>query len=235
MTVICLDLDGTLEDSRDDMVAAVQRVRRRLKLPPRVDEDFRPHVNRGMAHLYRACFAEALEGRDAESAAEALSAVRLAYTEEYGARIAETTRLYDGMAGALDALADMAPLALVTNKPEGLSLKLLAALGVADRFAAVIGGDTLAVAKPDPAVLDAALARTGGAPAVMIGDSAGDIRCAKSHGTPVIWCAWGYADAPGPLEPDAVARHPSELPEKVTALLGWEAPPEPETSPEPGV
>lgn len=219
MTVICLDLDGTLEDSRDDMVAAVQMVRRELKLPPRVDEDFRPHVNRGMEHLYRACFEEVLWGRNADSAAEALASVALAYTEAYGANIAETTRLYDGVAPALHALSLMAPLALVTNKPEGLSIKLLAALGIADDFAAVIGGDTLSVRKPDPAVLDAALARTGGAPAVMIGDSAGDIRCARAHGTPVIWCAWGYADDPGPVKPDAIADHPSALPEIVERLL----------------
>lgn len=219
MTVICLDLDGTLEDSREDMVAAVQRVRRKLKLPPRVDEDFRQHVNQGMDHLYRTCFAEVFVGRGAESSEETMASLRLAYTEDYGARIAEATRLYDGMAAALEVLAEMAPLALVTNKPEGLSLKLLAALGVADRFAAVIGGDTLAVAKPDPAVLDAALARTGGAPAIMIGDSAGDIRCARAHGTPVIWCAWGYAETPGPVAPDAIAKHPSELPAIVERLL----------------
>lgn len=219
MTVICFDLDGTLEDSRDDMVAAVQALRGRMSLPPRVDEDFHAHVNRGMEHLYRTCFAEAFEGRGPESQAELLSVLALEYAEVYGAGIADRTTLYDGIASVLSALADRAPLALVTNKPEGLSLKLLAALGVADRFAAVIGGDTLEVSKPDPAVLDAALARTGGAPAVMIGDSAGDIRCAKAHGTPVIWCAWGYADDPGPVAPDAIARHPDELPALVEKLL----------------
>lgn len=236
MTVICIDLDGTLEDSRDDMVGAVQRLRARLGLPARLDESFRAHVNRGMDHLYRHCFAEHLAAPPDDSGeAEAetrLAEVAEAYAAEYGEAIAEHTRLYDGMAAALDALADLAPLALVTNKPAELSARLLAALGVGDRFAAIIGGDTLPVDKPDPAMIDEALRRTGGAPAVMIGDSAGDVRMARDHGTPVIWCAWGYAAEPGPLMPDAIARHPSQLPGLVRALLAETAPPE--ASPEPG-
>lgn len=218
MTVICFDLDGTLEDSRDDMVAAVQRVRGALKLPPRVDEDFLPHVNRGMQHLYRTCFAEAFEG-EADGDAATLAHLTEAYAESYAADIANTTTLYDGIAQVLSELAEVAPLALVTNKPEALSQKLLAALGIADRFVAIIGGDSLPVCKPDPGMLDAAMARAGGAPAVMIGDSAGDIRLAKAHGTPIIWCAWGYADGPGPIAPDAVAEHPSDLPRLVAELL----------------
>ncbi len=230
MTVICFDLDGTLEDSRDDMVAAVQRVRAALKLPPRVDEDFVLHVNRGMEHLYRTCFAEAFARPGADEAA-LLAQLAADYAESYAADIANSTTLYDGIAPVLSELAEVAPLALVTNKPEDLSQKLLSALGVADRFVAVIGGDTLPVSKPDPAMIDAAMARAGGAPAVMIGDSAGDIRCAKAHGTPIIWCAWGYADDPGPVAPDAIAKHPSELPRLIAELLP--ALPWPESPPEP--
>ena len=53
MSLVAFDLDGTLEDSRVDMVSAVQRVRATLGLPHRPDDDFRPHVNRGMPHLRR--------------------------------------------------------------------------------------------------------------------------------------------------------------------------------------
>ena len=58
MTVIALDLDGTIEDSRQDMVAAVHRVRHRYGLPKRQDLDIVGHVNRGMPHLYSVCFSE---------------------------------------------------------------------------------------------------------------------------------------------------------------------------------
>lgn len=222
MTVICLDLDGTLEDSRDDMVAAVQRLRARLDLPDRPDADFRDHVNRGMPHLYAHCFAEKLAGLDADDPER--SAIVGAYAHEYGGHIAEQTRLYDGMADALDALAERGPLALVTNKPEALSTALLAALRVIDHFAAVIGGDTLTVAKPDPATLTEAVKRAGGhGPAIMIGDSAGDIRCARAYGAPVIWCAWGYAETPGDVAPDHTAEHPRDLPALVDALIADQA------------
>ena len=121
MTVIALDLDGTLEDSRTDMVSSVQRIRARLGLPERSAEGFLDHVNRGMPHLYRHCFAEHLEGDDGSR----LGALETLYTADYAAHIVDTTRLYDGMEAALATLADLGRLALVTNKPEALSDQLL--------------------------------------------------------------------------------------------------------------
>lgn len=219
--LLALDLDGTLEDSRADMVAAAQRVRASLGLPRRPDAQLVPHVNRGMDHLYRTCFAEHLEAAAAPEAAYA--AVREAYVADYGSRIAEQTRLYDGMAEALGELASLGRLAVVTNKPEALSRQLLAALGVAQRFTAVIGGDSATEPKPSAAPLALAVRRCGlttAEPAIMIGDSAGDVRCGRSYGATVIWCAWGYKDAPGELAPDHTAEAPSALPGLVREILG---------------
>lgn len=236
MTVICLDLDGTLEDSRADMIAAVQRLRARLALPPRAAEDFRPHVNQGMDHLYARCFAEHLAATPGDTPGDApapdnprLAALAAAYCQDYGARIAEETRLYPGIAPALAQLADRWPLALVTNKPEALSAALLRALHIDHHFTAIIGGDTLPVAKPHPATLAEAIRRAARPPqaneqrshppGIMIGDSAGDIRCARDHGVPVIWCAWGYAATPGDHPPDRVAATPADLPALVASLI----------------
>jgi len=215
LTVIALDLDGTLEDSREDMVAAVQRLRARLGLPKRDSVGFREHVNRGMAHLYQHCFAEHLAGDDGAR----LAAVADAYTADYSAHIDDTTRLYDGMREALAELAQLGRLAVVTNKPEGLSDQLLRALGVRDLFGAVLGGDSCETAKPTPAPLAEAVRRLGGAEEVfMIGDSAGDVACGTAFGATTIWCAWGYKDAPGPITPNAVARTPADLPGLIRAL-----------------
>ncbi len=74
MKLVCLDLDGTLEDSRDDMVAAVERVRGRLGLAARPDALIRPNVHRGMPHLYSACFDEITDQ----------AAVRDAFEADYG-------------------------------------------------------------------------------------------------------------------------------------------------------
>lgn len=212
--LVALDLDGTLEDSRDDMVAAVLRVRARLGLARHADERFRPHVNAGMDHLYRQCFDDFL------AAGGALAQVRAAYEADYLAHIADTTRLYPGIAAALEQLAGLGRLACVTNKPERLSVALLERLGVGGLFAAVIGGDTCPESKPSPMVLAEASRRVGrtGA-AVMIGDSAADVRCGRSFGAGTIWCAWGYAAASGDEQPDARADAPEQLPALVREVL----------------
>ena len=213
--LIALDLDGTLEDSRDDMVAAACKVRADFGVPARAAEVIRPHVNAGMDHLYRAVF------DDVFAHGVTLPEIRAAYEVRYMSHIADATRLYPGIADALVELSRMGRLACVTNKPEHLSVALLAALGVGHLFAAVIGGDTCVVAKPSPVVLGEAsrrVGRTGGA--VMIGDSPADVRCGRSFGAATIWCAWGYAAEPGELAPDRVAREPAALPALVRELVG---------------
>ena len=212
--LIAFDLDGTLEDSRDDMVAAICRVRRRLGLAERPEESFRDHVNRGMAHLYAECFSESLaQGK--------LDQVRAAYTEDYGAQIADQTRLYGGMNETLLSLKQRFSLAVVTNKPERLSAMLLDALGVLDLFDAVIGGDTASQPKPSAAPLHEAVRRADiSGRVVMVGDSAGDIACARAYGCPVIWCAWGYASSFGAIEPDQVADSPTKVPGLIDIILG---------------
>lgn len=212
--LIALDLDGTLEDSRDDMVAAVLRVREGFGLSSQPDEEFRPHVNAGMDHLYKTCFADLL------ASGGSIADVRAAYEADYLEHIADTTRLYPGIAAALAELAQIGRLACVTNKPERLTAALLEALAVARHFSAIIGGDTCTECKPSPIVLGEASRRVGrtGA-AVMIGDSRLDVLCGRSFGAATIWCAWGYAANPGDQQPDHTARTPAELPGLVRRVL----------------
>jgi phosphoglycolate phosphatase len=216
--LIALDLDGTLEDSRVDMVNAVHRVRAALGLGAWTDDAVRPHVSRGMGHLYRTCFAEYLEADDGP---RRLTEVRAAYEADYRAHIADTTALYDGIAEALPRLAGLAPLAVVTNKPEALSEALLTALGVRRWFAVVVGGDSCAEEKPSAVPLQHAAQAVGATGrVVLIGDSAGDVRCARAAGAASVWCAWGYHAEPGPDAPDARADAPADLPRVVRGLLG---------------
>lgn len=211
MALIALDLDGTLEDSRADMTAAVHRVRAALGLPPRPDAAVRPHVNAGMDALYRACFDDHLGGGNAGRVSE----VRAAYEVDYLAHIADETRLYPGIEAALGALSELGRLACVTNKPERLSRRLLEVLGVGARFGTVVGGDSCRESKPSPLMLQEASRRVAIAPgegrAFMIGDTAADIRMGKAYGAVTVWCAWGYlADAPEPAA-DHAAASPADL------------------------
>lgn len=208
------DLDGTLEDSRRDMTDAVHAVRAALGLPARDDAAVMPNVNRGIAELYAACFDDWLAQWPGPRQ-EALAMLTRLYETEYAGRIAATTRLYDGIAEALQALAAVGKVIVVTNKPEALSRLLLQALGVADCVTDVMGGDTLKEGKPSPLPLHVAGARHGFVPgrdrAFMIGDTAADVRCGKAFGATTVWCAWGYLPAPPEPAPDRVADHPRAL------------------------
>jgi phosphoglycolate phosphatase len=217
--LIGLDLDGTLEDSRRDMVAVARRVRTQLKLPARTDNILLPWVNKGMDQLYRACFDDFI-GTDVSRLAE----VRSRYETEYFDHVAEETRLYPGIAQAVEQLSTMGALACVTNKPERISWRLLEVLGVSKFFTTVIGGDTCPKGKPDPTMLEAAARRCGfvkrPARTVMIGDTPADLVMGRAFGASTIWCAWGYADQPGDERPDWIAQTPDQLPELIREACG---------------
>jgi phosphoglycolate phosphatase len=212
--LIAIDLDGTIEDSRTDMVSAARRVRAALGLPPRPDSELRPHVNGGMDALYRACFDDYLAVD-----AEYYGRVRSAYEADYLANVAVETRLYSGMGAALAELLPLGKLACVTNKPEHISRHLLNELGVGQLFETVVGGDSCEHAKPHPVMLATAAQRCGlGSAAhrtVMIGDTQADVQLGRAYGARTVWCAWGYVDALS--EPaDVEARTPTDLPRAVS-------------------
>jgi len=215
--LIGIDLDGTIEDSRKDMTAAVQRVREQLGLSPRADAEVLPHLGGGMEALYRACFEDFHKGDTAR-----LYEVRLAYEAEYLAHVAEHTHLYDGMREALAALCQQGTLACITNKPEHISRELLKQLGVGELFSTVVGGDSGPHIKPHAIMFEIAAERCDSdrshTQALMIGDSDGDIRLAQNAEAKSIWCAWGYVTEPKE-QPDARAQNPHELADLVAGLL----------------
>ena len=214
MRLIGIDLDGTLEDSRDDMVHAAQRVRARLGLAERTDAALRPWVNAGMDRLYRACFDDFLDG---DPAGARYAEVKDAYEADYFDNVAVATRLYTGIAETLAGLSHLGALACITNKPEHISRRLLDELGVGRLFSAVIGGDTCTQAKPHPMMLAAAAERCGidtaRGPVFMIGDTAADIELAHAFGATGVWCAWGYSTEldPAARAPRFIARTPLDL------------------------
>jgi phosphoglycolate phosphatase len=114
-------------------------------------------------------------------------------------------------------------LAVCTNKYERLSRLLLGALGIADRFAAIAGGDTFAVAKPDPAHLTETIAAASGAPeqSVMIGDSRTDLDTARSAGVAFAGVTFGYTPVPmAEMGPDLlIERFDTLSPEIATRLF----------------
>ena len=145
------------------------------------------------------------------------------FIDHYAAHIADFSRPFEGLEGALDDLESRGyRLAVCTNKLEWLSKRLLDRLGLSSRFAAICGADTFGVSKPDPAILRETVARAGGqlSSTVMVGDAGTDIGVARRAGVPVIGVGFGYTDVPiADLKPDRLIGHMRELPAAVEALM----------------
>lgn len=216
MNYYFFDLDGTLEDSRQDMVRAAQKVRAKLGLPERNFDALVPHVNKGMRELYLNCFDDYVATSEGGISSEKLSQIEAFYVQQYGDHIAVHTVLYSGIREILQHAKKTGRTAVITNKPESLSKKLLESLGIAQFIDLVVGGDTCAEAKPSALPLQHALKTLGGSVesdrVFMIGDSQGDAKAGRDCGARAVWCAWGYQSQP-PTQPAPhhVASTPKDL------------------------
>ena len=188
--VAIFDLDGTLVDSAPDLAAALTRLMAARGLPGFARADVVPMIGDGAKVLVERAFAARGLSPDAGALPDFLA--------DYEANVAAATRPFPGIPEALDALAAAGwALAVCTNKPEGAARALLAEFGLARAFAAIVGGDSLPVRKPDPGHLLGTIAAVGGdaARAAMIGDHANDMLAAAAAGIPALFCSWGYGRA----------------------------------------
>jgi phosphoglycolate phosphatase len=152
-------------------------------------------VGRGAKIMIERGFAAAGEPLDEDRATRLFAR----YITIYLGRIAQDSRPFEGMSEALDALeAEGAILAVCTNKRTDLSLALLDALGLTQRFAAVVGADMAPKAKPDASHLLLAIQMAGGDPAraLMVGDSNNDVLAARNAGVPIVLVSFGYTEIP---------------------------------------
>jgi phosphoglycolate phosphatase len=215
---IVYDLDGTLADTAEDLVATLNHLLGREGLAPLPVESAGSLLGAGARALIVRGFAAAGRSLDPQEI-EALFADYLTY---YSAHIVVHTRLYPGVDKALAAFERAGwRQAVCTNKIEGLAKLLITKLGIAERFAFVCGQDTFGVAKPDARPLLETIAASGGSRrrAIMVGDSETDIKTARAAKIPVIAVDFGYADTPvNELGPDRVISHFDELMEACEAL-----------------
>lgn len=216
---IVYDLDGTLADTAEDLVATLNWLLAREGRAPLKVENAGSLVGAGARALIARGFAAS--GKSLEP--EKLEALFVDYLRYYRAHIMERSRLYPGVDKALAAFERAGwRQAVCTNKTESLAKLLITKLGIAGRFAFVCGQDTFGVGKPDAKPLLETIVASGGARrhAVMVGDSATDIKTARAAGIPVIAVDFGYADVPvEELGPDRVVSHFDELMQACDALL----------------
>ncbi len=172
------DLDGTLIDSRGDISSALNLTLIRMNLPSLPESRIAAFVGEGVQKLVERSLLAATGSDPDRPLVEKAVAV---FREEYGRHLLDQTRLCPGVAEALDRLA-WANFAVVTNKPESFSRRILDGLGIGDRFCAILGGDSIPNRKPDPEALRKAMSACNASPheTVMVGDSRVDIEAGKA-------------------------------------------------------
>jgi phosphoglycolate phosphatase len=221
---VVFDLDGTLVDTAPDLIATLNVVLAKEGLAPLPYEDARPLIGGGArAMLEKGLLAEGLH-----PAKQELDRLFEAFVAYYADHIADHSRPFPGLEMSLETLKSAGcRLAVCTNKLQGLSVRLLDALGLSWRFAAICGPDTFGVPKPNPDILRRTILQAGGRPdrAVMVGDSGTDIATARAAGVPIVAVDFGYTDVPvAELSPDRIIGHYDGLVPAIGELLGGLAP-----------
>lgn len=200
---VLFDLDGTLIDTAPDMVRVLWEMLDHHGEPKLPYELVRSTVSNGSLGLVRLGF----DGADDER----LRALQNEYLERYERDIYRDSRVFPELPALLDEM-DRQQLAwgVVTNKPARMTRPLLEALGLLDRAACVVSGDTLPQRKPDPAPLLLASRETGIEPAdcVYVGDASRDIEAGRAAGMRTVAAAYGYIvadDDPASWKADQIA------------------------------
>ena len=208
------DLDGTLVDSSRDLTDAGNAVLAIYERPALPREQLVAMVGDGARELVRRLVTAA--GIEAPLD-EALSH----FLECYDQRLLATTRPYDGVFATLEALAPLTRLAVLTNKPEAATVRLLDGLDLRRYFSDVIGGDSPYGRKPDPRGLFALLARADVATenALMVGDSMNDLLVAEAAMVPMCFARYGFGYQQVPEADRLRAAHTIDAPEELIDLV----------------
>jgi phosphoglycolate phosphatase len=195
------DLDGTLIDSRADIVLAVNLARQDFGLAPRPASEIEACVGEGVPALIRRAIPER-----PDLWPELLACQRAHYRKH----ALDRTALYPGVLEALKGLSAKGwKMAVVTNKPSDVTTPILDGLGILRFFGAVVGGGDCESLKPDPAPLFLAASRLGVSLTPedwMVGDHFADLEAGTRAGVRRCFCRYGFGDARGLSYELAVSR-----------------------------
>lgn len=189
---VLFDLDGTLIDTAADLAAAMNHALAAAGRPPVAAGAVRHLVGHGA----RAMLAEGFSRSGAAPSPSAMDAHVEVFLAHYLAHIADFSRPFPGAVAAIEKLRGMgAKIAICTNKRERPARLLIETLGLTRHFDAIVGMDTIGVAKPDPAPARLCLQNCKRNRGVFVGDSDTDMATAAAAGMPALAATFGY----GPL------------------------------------
>lgn len=190
VNIIIFDFDGVIIDSGQDIASAMQHVLKQFKQPMLTGEKIISHVGHGVEYLIRNCFS----GCDDDTIEQVIPIYRKHYLEN---AVVET-RLYEHVKETLEYIESSKnkKIALVTNKPEDLALKILEVLGVKQYFDMVVGPESVKKMKPDPEGILQVLEhfKLPAQHAIMVGDSYVDVEAGKNAGTLTCGVTYGLGN-----------------------------------------
>jgi phosphoglycolate phosphatase len=192
--LLVFDLDGTLIDSRRDLILSVNAARERMALTPLSDATVLAFIGHGARDLVRHAIAAGSGADLLDPGAPEVERALGYFREYYAAHLLDHTVTYPGVREALAGLDDRT-LAVLTNKPIRFTLPILEGLGLAPLFRRICGEDTFSTRKPDPEGLNTLLAEFKMAPgeAMMVGDSETDVLTARNAGTWMCGVTYGLS------------------------------------------
>jgi phosphoglycolate phosphatase len=207
---VLFDLDGTLIDSAPDLAAAANRLRADHGLPPLPLADLRPMVGSGARGMVGVAFG-------VTPAEPRFAGLRDAFLAHYEQGLLQSTQPFEGVSQLLAELERAGiPWGIVTNKATRFTAPIVAGLGLAQRAAVVVCGDTTPHSKPHPEPLFAAARAMGLPPEVVayVGDDLRDAQAARAAGMAMVVATWGYLGLGEPVETwggDALAQAPADV------------------------
>jgi phosphoglycolate phosphatase len=183
---LIFDLDGTLIDSKQDLIHSVNAMLRELGRGELAEETISGYVGHGAPQLV----ARALGNGSTEEERRRGLQFFLSYYELHKM---DTTRAYPGVVETLEKLANV-PMAVLTNKPVRISVRILDAMGLSKYFRAIYGGNSFETKKPDPLGARTILRELCAEPrkALLVGDSEVDVQTARNAGTLAAAVNYGF-------------------------------------------
>lgn len=212
---LVFDLDGTLIDSAPQIHAAANQAFSTRGLPGFSFATVRGSIGDGLGVLVNRLLAHHGLAPEGALHRDLVADLMKIYEQAF-----DLTTLYPSAAEALHGLAAAGHhLAICTNKPEAPARAVLHHFGLERLFPVVIGGDSLARRKPDPAPLHAAIAALGPARTLFIGDSEVDAETARAAEVPLALFTGGYwKAAPEAMAAELVFDHHATLPRLIAQL-----------------
>ena len=183
---LIFDLDGTLIDSKRDLIHSVNAMLQERGHGELAEETISGYIGHGAPQLVARALGDSCTEEERKRALQFF----LSYYEQHKM---DTTRAYPGVTETVEKLAGM-PMAVLTNKPVRISMRILDELGLSRYFRAIYGGNSFETKKPDPLGARTILRELGAAPeeALLVGDSEVDVQTARNAGTLAAAVNYGF-------------------------------------------